>query len=119
MELSDIDGNVEDPSNNYGPAKRPIVQFLLYKVGNNKVEKKYKERLKQLKLKHTAIAAISFSFLELESKDVCKELVEIVNQEILQNEAEAESYEEDQKKCLTNVPYYDIIGSSTAPKDKP
>lgn len=43
------------------PTKISVVQFLLYRVGNIKIEKKYKERLKQLKLDHKAIASISFS----------------------------------------------------------
>jgi len=35
---------------------------MLYKVGNIKIERKYKERLKQLKIDNKAIASISFSF---------------------------------------------------------
>jgi hypothetical protein len=38
-----------------------VVQFMLYKVGNVKIERKYKERLKKLKLDHKAIASMSFS----------------------------------------------------------
>jgi hypothetical protein len=34
---------------------------MLYKVGNLKIERKYKERLKKLKLDHKAIASMSFS----------------------------------------------------------
>ena len=36
---------------------------MLYKVGNVKIEKKYKDRLKELKINNKAIASISFSFL--------------------------------------------------------
>lgn len=41
-----------------------IVQFMLYRVGDNKVEKKYREKIKKLKLEHKALASISFSFLD-------------------------------------------------------
>ena len=34
---------------------------MLYRVGNTKIEKKYKERLRQLKLDHKAIASMSFT----------------------------------------------------------
>ena len=37
-----------------------MVQLMLYRVGNTKIEKKYKERLKQLKLDHKAIASMTF-----------------------------------------------------------
>jgi len=33
---------------------------MLYRVGNSKIEKKYKERLKQLKIDHKAIASMTF-----------------------------------------------------------
>ena len=37
-----------------------IVQLLLFKIGNKKIEEKYKERLKQLKVDHKAIASVDF-----------------------------------------------------------
>lgn len=33
---------------------------MLYRVGNTKIEKKYKERLKQLKIDHKAITSMTF-----------------------------------------------------------
>lgn len=39
---------------------------MLFKVGNLKIERKYKDRLKQLKLNNKAIASISFSFRKMD-----------------------------------------------------
>ena len=43
------------------PTKLSVVQFMLYRVGKPQIENKFKERLKQLKLDHKAIASVSFS----------------------------------------------------------
>jgi hypothetical protein len=43
------------------PKNVSVVQFMLYRVGNTKIERKYKERLRQLKLDHKAIASMSFT----------------------------------------------------------
>lgn len=53
---------IDEFSSSEVPKLNSVVQFMLYKVGNSKIEKKYKERLKQLKIDHKAIASISFSF---------------------------------------------------------
>jgi len=45
------------------PETHHIVQLLLFKIGNKKIEEKYKERLKQLKVDHKAIASIDFKML--------------------------------------------------------
>jgi hypothetical protein len=50
------------------PSKDAVVQFMLYRVGNSKIEKKYKERLKQLKLDHKAIASMTFTVADDEGK---------------------------------------------------
>lgn len=56
---------MEDTDN---PRKEAVVQFLLYRVGNLKIEKKYKERLKQLKLDHKAIASMTFIICPTEQR---------------------------------------------------
>lgn len=63
------------------PAKEAVVQFMLYRVGNSKIEKKYKERLKQLKCDHKAIASMTFKIDAKDETDAClmgQELVEKV-----------------------------------------
>lgn len=44
---------------------------MLYKVGNARIERKYKERLKQLKIDRKAIASISFSIRTQNSEEIC------------------------------------------------
>jgi hypothetical protein len=61
------------------PTKISVVQFLLYRVGNIKIEKKYKERLKQLKLDHKAIASISFSVQSYEGRTAQEMAAELVS----------------------------------------
>lgn len=114
MRLPEIDGFTGDGE----PKYNSVVQFMLYKVGNIKIERKYKERLKQLKLDHKAIASITFSFKEEErSAEVCEELTQVVNQII--QESEAENTGEEQKKRLTNIPFFDIINDSLQKEEKP
>lgn len=55
MEIPEMAESEEIPNN------LSVVQFMLYRVGNTKIEKKYKERLRQLKLDHKAIASMSFA----------------------------------------------------------
>jgi hypothetical protein len=60
------------------PKKLSVVQFMLYRVGNIKIENKYKERLRQLKLDHKAIASMSFTVHPVEdreSSELAEELV--------------------------------------------
>ena len=54
---------------------------MLYRVGNTKIEKKYKERLKQLKLDHKAIASMTFAIcgtLDQTAEQIGQELVQKV-----------------------------------------
>lgn len=63
---------------------------MLYRVGNAKIEKKYKDRLRQLKLDHKAIASVSFAIEQTEEKtaySTAEELVKKVN-EIIQYASE-------------------------------
>ena len=53
MQIPEMDGSEN-------PEMDTMVQLMLYRVGNIKIEKKYKERLKQLKLDHKAIASMTF-----------------------------------------------------------
>jgi hypothetical protein len=41
-----------------------IIRLLLFKIGNKKIEEKYKERFKQLKVDHKAIASIDFKTIK-------------------------------------------------------
>jgi hypothetical protein len=50
------------------PENVSVVQFMLYRVGNIKIEKKFKERLRQLKLDHKAIASMSFTVFATEER---------------------------------------------------
>jgi hypothetical protein len=50
------------------PETDHIIQLLLFKIGNKKIEEKYKERLKQLKVDHKAIASIDFKTLRQPDK---------------------------------------------------
>jgi hypothetical protein len=52
------------------PTVISIIQLMLYRVGNDKIEKKYKEKLKQLKLDHKAIASVTFSVCKCDEKDI-------------------------------------------------
>ena len=72
---------IDDMQSNDMPKYNNVVQFMLYKVGNTKIEKKYKERLKQLKLDHKAIASVSFSFEGKEDEDerLCEEVTSIMS----------------------------------------
>ena len=53
MQIPEMDGSEN-------PKMDTMVQLMLYRVGNINIEKKYKERLKQLKLDHKAIASMTF-----------------------------------------------------------
>lgn len=58
----------DEKEDNDSPETAYIVQLLLFKIGNKKIEEKYKERLKQLKLDHKAIASISFKMIGFDKK---------------------------------------------------
>lgn len=78
------------------PKMESVVQFLLYRVGNVKIEKKYKERLKQLKLDHKAIASMSFVICptaEKSAQEIAQELVQKVKIIIQEIEQKADSIE--------------------------
>ena len=102
-----------------------IVQFMLYKVGNPVIENKYKERLRQLKMDHKAIASISFS-IRGDSEDcekTCLEIVELIKKNVEKCELAAEEErksdkekEEYEQKRLTCVQCYDIIHENINPK---
>lgn len=66
------------------PQTAHLVQLLLFKIGNKKIEEKYKERLKQLKVDHKAIASIDFKMLldDGRAKETQAEIVEKINQMI-------------------------------------
>lgn len=85
-----------------------IVQLLLFKIGNKKIEEKYKERLKQLKVDHKAIASIDFKMLhdDEKAKETQSEIVEKINQMIKSVESEPNKVDH---QGLTNIPFFDIL----------
>lgn len=56
---------------------------MLYRVGDSLVERKYREKIKKLKLEHKALASISFSFQDHEeSEEMTQQVVENINKAI-------------------------------------
>lgn len=93
---------------------------MLFKVGNLKIEKKYKERLRQLKLNNKAIASVSFSFRkmdEAEAQKQCKQLTDNING-IVEGRRGFEEEEDENKKRLTNIPFFDIINDKSTESEK-
>lgn len=94
------------------PKTESMVQFLLYRVGNSKIEKKYSERFKQLKIDHKAIASMTFVICPSEektSKQIGQEIVQKVKIIIKEIEEKGTQVELEQKHRLTNIPFFDII----------
>ena len=93
---------------------------MLYRVGNTKIEKKYKERLRQLKLDHKAIASMSFTVHATEEKEssvLAEELVTKVKSILDAVESSGEGSEGEEKNRLTNIPFFDIIHENIQPKE--
>lgn len=88
--------------------------MLLFKIGNKKIEDKYKERLRQLKVDHKAIASISFKVPkgETDGKDIQTEICAKISSMIKPTGPEQGSHEQG----LTNIPFFDILYHNIASK---
>ena len=115
MEIPEMAESEEIPKN------LSVVQFMLYRVGNTKIEKKYKERLRQLKLDHKAIASMSFAVHGTEEKsgsELAQELVNKVKEILKDGESSGDVSEGEEKNRLTNIPFFDIIHENIQPKEE-
>lgn len=110
---------IPEMSDSEQPKLISVVQFLLYRVGNSKIEKKYKERLKQLKLDHKAIASMSFALHDQTrpAAETAAELVEKVKELLSEIEAKGATEEGEEKNRLTSIPFFDIIHENIQPKE--
>ena len=86
-----------------------IVQLLLYRVGNKKLEEKYKERLAQLKIDKKAIASVSFKIIGVEELETLSKQSNIKKNIDECLKEEDKSTEESREKGLTNITHFDIL----------
>jgi hypothetical protein len=103
------------------PVNVSVVQFMLYRVGNTKIERKYKERLRQLKLDHKAIASMSFIVHPTEDREayiLAQELVFKVRNILSDVQGAGDSSEGEDKNRLTNIPFFDIIHENIQQKEE-
>lgn len=104
----DIPEMTED--NSEQPATAHLIQLLLYRVGNKKLEEKYKERLDQLKIDKKAIASVSFKIVGKDEEEILglEKTIKGKIEECLKGQ-EGVGEEKGKEKGLTNITHFDIL----------